>query len=104
MTKRDIFNEVLAGLREIQAFETGKKTLRTHRVTSKPLPSLSGEQIREIREGLGVSRGVFAHQLRVSPRTLENWEQGRAKPNDQAKTLILLVAKHPDTLVRLQAI
>lgn len=104
MTKRDIFNEVLAGLREIQAFETGKKTLRTHRVTSKPLPSLSGEQIREIREGLGVSRGVFAHQLRVSPRTLENWEQGRAKPNDQAKTLILLVAKYPDTLVRLQAI
>ena len=51
-----------------------------------------------------MSRGVFANQLRVSPRTLENWEQGRAKPNDQAKALILLVAKHPDTLARLEAI
>lgn len=73
-------------------------------MTPKPLPNLSGEQIRAIRETLGVSRGVFAHQLRVSPRTLENWEQGRARPNDQAKALLLLVAKHPDTLGRLQAI
>ena len=104
MTRRDVFREVLAGLREIQAFEKGRKTLRTHRVTPKPLPDLSGEQIREIRNSLDVSRGVFARQLRVSPRTLENWEQGRVKPNDQAKALILLVARHPDTLERLQAI
>ena len=95
---------MLAGLQEVKAFEAGRKTLRTHRVASKPLPGLSGQQIRDIREKLGVSRGVFANQLRVSPRTLENWEQGRAKPNDQAKALILLVAKHPDTLARLEAI
>ena len=104
MAKRDVFNEVLTGLQEIKAFEKGRKTLRTHRVTPKPLPDLSAEQIREIREKLDISRGVFAHQLRVSPRTLENWEQGRAKPNDQAKALILLVARHPDTFERLQAI
>ena len=104
MTRRDIFNEVLDGLREIKEFETGRKTLRTHRTAPKPLPGLSGQEIRDIRENLGVSRGVFANQLRVSPRTLENWEQGRAKPNDQAKALILLVAKHPDTLARLEAI
>ena len=104
MTRRDIFNEVLDGLREIKEFETGRKTLRTYRMTPKPLPGLSGQEIRDIREKLGVSRGVFANQLRVSPRTLENWEQGRAKPNDQAKALILLVAKHPDTLARLEAI
>ena len=104
MTQRDIFNEVLAGLQEIKAFEAGRKTLRTYRVAPKPLPGLSGQQIRDIREKLGVSRGVFANQLRASPRTLENWEQGRAKPNDQAKALILLVAKHPDTLARLETI
>ena len=93
MTPRDICNEVLAGLQEIKAFEAGWKTLRTYRTAPKPL-----------REKLGVSRGAFANQLHVSPRTLENWEQGRAKPNDQAKALILLVAKHPDTLARLEAI
>ena len=97
MAKRDVFNEVLAGLQEIKAFEKGRKTLRTHRVTPKPLPDLSAEQIRKIREKLDVSRGVFAHQLRVSPRTLENWEQGRAKPNDQAKALS---CSSPDTRIR----
>ena len=33
MTKRDILNEVLAGLREVGAFERGGKTLRSYRLT-----------------------------------------------------------------------
>jgi len=43
--------------------------------------------IKVIRKKLHVSRNVFARRLRVSARTLENWEQGRAKPNAQAATL-----------------
>ena len=38
MARRDVFNEVLAGLRETEAFEKGRKTLRTHRVASKAAP------------------------------------------------------------------
>jgi hypothetical protein len=30
------------------------------------------------------SRAVFARKLRINERTLEKWEQGRAKPNPQA--------------------
>ena len=33
MTRRNIFNEVLAGLREIAAFERGGKALRSYRLT-----------------------------------------------------------------------
>jgi len=44
---------------------------------------------------------VFARRLRVSTRTLENWEQGRARPNAQAAALILMVRKFPDTLEKL---
>ena len=35
------------------------------------------------------------------PRTLENWEQGRARPNAQAALLIRLVERYPDTMERL---
>ena len=44
MAKRDVFNEVLAGLREIEAFEKGRTTLRTHRVVQKsaPVPARDG--------------------------------------------------------------
>ena len=38
MAKRDVFNEVLAKLREIKAFEKGRKTLRTHRAAPKAAP------------------------------------------------------------------
>jgi putative transcriptional regulator len=60
--------------------------------------------IRETREKLRCSRAVFARRLHVNERTLEKWEQGRAKPNPQAAALVLLVRKFPDTLDRLQKI
>ncbi len=60
--------------------------------------------VRETRERLNMSQRVFALRLRVNPRTLERWEQGRSRPNDQAAALILLVRRFPETLDRLEAI
>jgi len=51
-----------------------------------------------------MSRPVFAMYLRTNVRTLENWEQGRAKPNAQATTLIRLVQKYPETVEHLAAL
>jgi DNA-binding transcriptional regulator YiaG len=74
-----------------------------------PLPdstfsSESGKLIRDTREKLGLSRAVFARKLRINVRTLEKWEQGDARANAQAATLILLVRRFPDTLERLERI
>ena len=49
-------------------------------------------------------RSLFARYLRTNVRTLENWEQGRAKPNAQAALLIRLVQRYPDTVRRLAEI
>ena len=51
-----------------------------------------------------MSRAHFAVYLRTNVRTLENWEQGGARPNAQAALLINLVKRFPDTLERLAAI
>lgn len=75
-----------------------------HRVTPIALPRVDQRMIRSTRERLRMSRPAFASRLGVNPRTLERWEQGRSKPNDQAAALILLVRKYPDTLERLRAI
>ncbi len=45
---------------------------------------------------------MITSYLRTNPRTLENWEQGRAKPNAQAALLIRLVALFPDMVGRLE--
>jgi putative transcriptional regulator len=100
--KRNIGKEIIEGLKEIRAYHQKKITLRTFKLERSPLPEVNAEMIRETREFLNVSRTVFARQLRVNERTLEKWEQGRAKPNKQAATLILLVRRFPDTLKRLE--
>lgn len=47
---------------------------------------------------------MFAFKIGVNPRTLERWEQGRSRPNEQASALIRLVRKCPDTLERLESL
>jgi putative transcriptional regulator len=81
----------------------GRLTLRTH-LEPIALPVLAPDIVRETREALKMSRQVFAFKLGISPRTLERWEQGRSKPNEQAAALIWLVRKYPDTLERLESL
>lgn len=104
MTKRDIFSELTEGFDALAAERAGKLTLRKVKVQAKPAPTLTPADVVAVRERLHLSRPVFAHYLRTNPRTLENWEQGRAKPNAQAALLIRMVAEFPDTVQRLEFI
>ena len=101
--RRDIFGELSEGFDALQRQREGKLTLRTAAVEEKPAPTITAAEVVQAREKLHVSRGVFARYLRTTPRTLENWEQGRAKPNAQAALLIRMVAKHPDIVKYLEA-
>ncbi|WP_082360312.1 MULTISPECIES: helix-turn-helix domain-containing protein [Paracidovorax] len=104
MSKRDLFAELSQGFKALAEEREGKTTLRTHVVESKPAPEVTAAEVLGVRERLHLSRPVFAGVLRTNPRTLENWEQGRAKPNAQAALLIRMVEKYPDTLNRLMAV
>ena len=102
--KRDVFAEVSEGFRALADARQGKRTLRSHPVEARPAPKLGPDELVRLREGLRLSRALFARYLRTNVRTLENWEQGRARPNAQAALLIQLVRKYPDTVERLAAI
>jgi putative transcriptional regulator len=104
MAKRDIFGELMEGVAAMKAQRAGKITLRSFKVESTPLPKVDSRLIRDTRKKLHCSRAVFARRLRINERTLEKWEQGRAKPNPQAAALVLLVRRFPDTLARLDEV
>ena len=70
----------------------------------KPAPTITPQQLIRVRESLNMSRALFAVYLRTNVRTLENWEQGRVKPNAQAPLLINLVRLFPDTVERLATV
>ena len=100
--RRSLFNEIVEGIRALSEERKGKLTLRRHVVNDKDVPPITPRELVELREHLRLSRPVFASYLRTNSRTLENWEQGRAKPNAQATLLILMVKKFPDTIKRLK--
>jgi len=83
---RDIWQEILEGVREIQDGK-GKKV-------SVTLPAAA-----RVRKASGLSQSEFAEILGVSIRTLQDWEQGRRKPSGAAATLLRIAEKHP-TLLR----
>jgi putative transcriptional regulator len=102
MSKRDISSELMDGIAAMKGHREGKLTLRNYKVEPVPLPPVNSKLIRDTRKKLRCSRAVFARKLRINIRTLEKWEQGRAKPNPQAAALVLLVRHYPDTLQRLE--
>lgn len=104
MKKRDVFAEIVEGFDALKAQREGKATLRTHTVAVQAPADVTADEVLALRRRLNVSRAVLAARLRTNPRTLENWEQGRAKPNAQAALLLRLVARYPETMDRLAAV
>jgi putative transcriptional regulator len=104
VAKRKIAEELLEGVAAMKRRREGKITLRSYKISPAPLPRVDSKLIRHTRKRLGYSRAVFARKLRINERTLEKWEQGRAKPNPQAAALVLLVREYPDTLERLERV
>jgi putative transcriptional regulator len=102
--RRSLFRELMSGVEAMREHREGRLTLRTHQVAPITVLPMNPQLVRETREALNMSRQVFALKLGVNPRTLERWEQGRSKPNDQAAALIWLVRKYPDTLERLESL
>ena len=62
--------EILSGLKELRRGERG-------RITAMP-------DVARIRKSTGLSQARFAQLLGVSPRTLQDWEQGRRAPQGSA--------------------
>ncbi|MGZ5435660.1 MAG: helix-turn-helix domain-containing protein [Pyrinomonadaceae bacterium] len=101
---RDLFAELSEGMDALADARQGKRTLRTHALEFRPAPNITPQELIRLRKSLKISRALFAVYLRTNVRTLENWEQGRAKPNAQAALLINLVKRYPDTVQRLATI
>jgi putative transcriptional regulator len=83
--KRNFGKEILSGLKELRRGENG-------RVTVMP-------DVARIRESTSLSQARFAQLLGVSPRTLQDWEQGRRAPSGAARTLLLVAARDPKALL-----
>jgi len=89
MPKRNLFEEIKEGLEAIRDNDDGL----TRRALSAP-------DIRAIRERFQLSQSQMAIFLGVKTKTLQNWEQGIRNPTASAQTLLHVLEKEPEAVMR----
>lgn len=90
--KNEHFEKLVASIKEAGEIKAGRKA--PSRVFEIKAP-----EIKAVRKQLNVSQNEFALMIGVSVRTLQNWEQGRRKPEGPAKALLRIASRHPDVVL-----
>ena len=91
-----IGQELISALNEAVDDANGKIQLRTTKLNAAPVrESIGADEIKEIRNKLGVTQGIFAMVIGVSRKTVESWEAGRYSPDGAARRLISVIQKDP---------
>ena len=92
MNERD-FDQLVASVKQAGAIKRGE--LKPGRMTQ-----MDPEDIRMIRRRLNKSQSEFALMIGVSVSTLQNWEQGRRRPEGPARALLKIASENPETVAR----
>jgi len=90
--KQNDFDRLVTSVKQAGAIRRGQ--LKPGRVTE-----LQAEDVRAIRSKLAKSQEEFALMIGVSVATLQNWEQGRRRPEGPARALLRVAAKNPQAIV-----
>ena len=89
---KTLFEELVGSLKEAKAIAKGSaKPSRRFEVTAP--------DAKAVREQTGLSQGDFAKLMRVSVKTLQNWEQERTVPTGPARALLKIVAADPKAAI-----
>ena len=92
MEKR-LFDDLVQSLKE--AGDISKGRLKASRQFA-----ISSADVKSVREQTGLSQREFARMMRVSIRTVQNWEEHRSNPKGPAAALIKIVLTAPDVVLQ----
>ena len=91
--EKTLFNDLLQSLKEAKGIAKGEaKASRRFEATAP--------DVRAVREQIGLSQSEFARLMRVSIKTLQNWEQHRRSPSGPAAALLKIVATAPGVALK----
>jgi putative transcriptional regulator len=55
--------------------------------------------VKAIREKTGLSQAQFARRFALSPRTLQQWEQGKQAPDSAVRAYLTVIDRNPAAVV-----
>jgi putative transcriptional regulator len=89
--KKNDFDQLVGSIRQAGKIRRGE--IKAGRVTEyAPI------DVKAIRQRLGKSQSEFAHMIGVSVSTLQNWEQGRRRPEGPARALLKIASANPEVV------
>lgn len=91
--EKTLFDDLVQSLKEAKDISKGKgKASRRFELTPP--------DVKAVREQIGLSQSEFARLMRVSVKTLQNWEQHRRNPTGPAAALLKIVLTAPDVALK----
>ena len=91
--KDAMFDELMESVHEAGSIRRGEKGASRTCEYTEP-------NIKQIRAKTRLSQAKFAVLIGVSPRTLQNWEQGHRHPTGPARALLTIVDSDPESALR----
>ena len=82
------FQGLLKGIRAAGKVKRGEKN-------ASRIFAFTPQEIKQIRNHLGLSQKEFSDLIFVSVKTLQNWEQGRRQPKGPALALLMILRNDP---------
>ncbi len=93
-----LFDSLKTSLNKALEHTEGKREVRSRKLSIKPIPKYTSEDIKEIRKKVELTQLLFAQMLDVSKKTVEAWEAGSNVPNGSAMRLLQLLEDKPQVV------
>jgi putative transcriptional regulator len=90
--KKDDFESLRKGLAEAGAYMEGA---REGYVVHEPI------DVRAVRARTALKRKDFAERYRLDPRAVEQWEQGRRRPERGTEMYLRLIGQDPERMAEM---
>jgi putative transcriptional regulator len=91
--RSSVGQRIIEGLEQAVAWTQGRT--EGAQVTVVHVPQTD---VREVRQQMGLSQSQFAAKFGFPLATLQNWEQGRARPDAPTRVLLAVISRHPEAV------
>jgi len=94
MKRKNVADEFVEAMREAAEISAGR--VKPAAVHHYPLPL--DVDVSSVRAATGLSRAEFARKFALDIRALQDWEQGRRRPDRAARAYLTVIARRPDAV------
>ena len=96
-----VYESIMKGLDEALKDKTADRPfLKRNKIIVEPVKEYKAEEVKRIRNSIGMSQKVFASYIGVSGKTVEAWEAGTNRPSGAASRILSMIEKDKDLVTR----